>query len=453
MKSSSTRRAVALAPSRRRRLGAAIVALGALIGSGAASAETLDDAITQTLLGDPALANLRTNIDVARAGKQSAFAQFLPSVSGSVGYTESWRGAGTIDSNNDGVPDLTLPSSTTDSGSAGVDVSQTVFSGGRLIAGYSGAKADLERAIAQYRSQEDGIILQVVQAYAGTLYGEQAVTIRREEVERLHQEVDAANVRFEAGAATKTDVYQAQAQLAAARSDLAAAQADLASQRATYARRVGAFPGTLAKPTPPTVPGTVEAAIDMARQNSPDIAAADAGVTSAKARTWQAYSGYLPSLSLTGSASRRGDDGFEGFDNDSASISARLSIPLWTGGRTTAATAQAKAQERGAKFGLADTIRASQEETTQAWARLDAAKLRADASKAQLESASFAARGAALERREGLRTQLELLDAISSERDAALAVAGAERDLLIDSYQVLQATGQIPRPANAPVVK
>jgi outer membrane protein len=434
-------------------LGAAVAVLGALVSAGAAGAETLDEAITQTLVGDPGLASLRTNIDVAQAGKQSAFAQFLPSLSGSVSYSESWRGAGTIDSNNDGVPDLTVPSSTSDSASAGVDVSQTLFSGGRLIANYSAAKADLQRTIAQYRSQEDGIILQVVQAYAGTLYGEQAVTIQRQEVERLQQEVDAANVRFEAGAGTKTDVYQAEAQLAAARSNLAAAQADLTSQRATYARRVGAMPGTLAKPTPPPVPGSLEAAIDLARQNAPEVAAAEAGVSGAKARTWAAYSQYLPSLSLTGSASRRGDDGFEGFDNDSSSISARLSIPIWTGGRTSAATAQAKAQERGAKFDLADTIRGSQEGTAQAWARLDAAKLRAEASKAQLESASFAAQGAALERREGLRTQLELLDAISSERDAALAVAAAERDVLIDSYQVLQATGQIPRPANAPTVK
>ena len=287
-------------------LGVALAALTIALAAPHASAETLNDAIAQALTGDPGLASARTNIDVARAGKQGAFANFLPSVDGSVNYSESWRGAGAVDTNNDGIPDATLPSSTTEAGSAGLNVSQTVFNGGRLIANYSAAKADEDRARAQYRGQEDAIILQVVTAYAGTLYGEQAVAIRRDEVTRLQQEVDAANVRFEVGAATKTDVYQAEARLAASRSDLAAAQADLSSQRATYARRVGAMPGTLDKPTAPAVPGAIEAAIDAGRAASPDIQAAEASVKGAKARTRAAYAGYLPSLSLTGSASRTG---------------------------------------------------------------------------------------------------------------------------------------------------
>jgi outer membrane protein len=437
------------------RRGAAAVAIAAAFAlvSAAAYADTLEDAIARALSGDPALASARTDVDQARAARHGSFSQFLPNVNGSVGYSQNWRGATRIDTNNDGIPDTTVPSITTDASSAGVGVSETVFAGGRLLANYSAAKADEERALATYRAQENGVILTVVQAFAGTLYGEQAVQIGRDQVDRLQREVDAAKTRFEVGAATKTDVYQAQALLAAAQSDLAAAQAALASERATYARRVGELPGTLERTPPPATPPDLDTAVAAARQNAPAIDAADAAVKGARARTRSAYAGYLPSLTLSGSASRTGGANFDNFDNDSSTVSAQLSIPLWTGGRTTAATEQAKAAERGAKYSFDDALRASQETVSQDWALLQAARYRVESGKAQLEAAQFAAKGAALERQEGLRTELDLLAQIAAENTAALALAAAERDVLTATYTLLASIGEIPRPANAPEPK
>ena len=56
---------------------------------------------------------------------------------------------------------------------------------------------------------------------------------------------------------------------------------------------------------------------------------------------------------------------------------------------------------------------------------------------------------AATERREGLRTALDLLSQISAERDAQLAVANARRTLITSAYQLLQTIGSQPRPSAA----
>ena len=428
-------------PSNTLKFAFALALMGALAG-GQSKADTLDDAIAAALTSDPSLAAARTNVDAADASRAAAFAQFLPTLSASVTRGESWSNASTFDTTTGTV----TSAGSNENASASLDVSQTLFSSGKLLASYSAARADEERAKQTYRAQEDALIVTVVQAFVGVLYGEQSVAIDTDDVERLAKEVDAANIRFEAGAATKTDVYQAQTQLAAARSALATAQADLTSKRASYYRRVGAMPGTLEKPPLPVVPADVDTAIANASAHAPEVAAATAAVKAAKSRTRSAFASYLPSLTLSGTAGRRGDDGFEGFDNDTASASLRLAVPIFSGGRTTAAVRQAKASERGAKFTLDDTLRASEESVTQVWAQLDAAKQRVDASNAQLEAATFARRGAELERREGLRTQLELLDQISNENTAALAVAAANRDVLTAAYQLLQATGELPRP-------
>lgn len=425
--------------------------LGAFLAVPPAGAvgESLDDAISRALAGDPSLASARTTLDAARAAVSAARAERLPDLNGSVSYSSAWNngGGGVIVAPDGTVIGRGGASSTSESASAGLNISDTLFAGGRISAGIAQARADEARTAAEVRGQEDSLILEVVQAYTSVAYGEAAVQIRRDSVQRLLREVDAAKVRFEAGAATRTDVYQAQAQLAAARSDLATAQADLASARATYARRVGAMPGTLAPAAPPATPATLDQAIDATRANATQIEASAAAVRSAHARTQQAVSGYLPSLTLSAAANRRGDSGFEGFDNDDTSLTARLSIPLFSFGRTSAAVSQAKANERGARYSLDDSVRAAEESTAQAWARLDAARLRVDTTKAQLEAASFAARGAEIERREGLRTELEVLDQIQNERDAGLAVAQAQRDLVTTAYQLLQAMGVTPRPA------
>jgi TolC family type I secretion outer membrane protein len=433
--------------------------LGAVLASlpGAALGETLDDAISRALVSDPSLASARTDLEVARANLNGARVNLLPNTSASVNFSRSWREAGSgggtiIDADGNVIStggtgggaagDIT----STDSGTAGLSASATLFDA-RLYASVSQARANYERTEANVRGQEDTLIQQVVTAYTGVVYTEQQLRIRRETVERLQKEVDAAQTRFEVGAATRTDVYQAQAQLAAARADLASAQSDLAAQRATYERRVGELPGTLEAAALPALPASLEEAINIGRQSSTAVQAAAAGVKAAKAQVRSAYASYMPSVSLSASANRRGDDGFNNFDNDTSSISARVSIPLFSFGRNEFGLGAAKANERGARYDLDDAGRALDEATKQAWTRVEAARLRVEATRAQLDAATFAANGAQIERREGLRTELDVLTAIQAEHTADLALQQALRDQVTTAYQLLQTIGRQPRPA------
>jgi TolC family type I secretion outer membrane protein len=430
---------------------------------GAALAETLDDAISRALVSDPSLASARTDLEVARANLNGARVNLLPNTAASVNFSRSWResgsGGGTIidaDGNvistggtGGGVAgDIT----STDSGTAGLSASATLFDA-RLYASVSQARANYERTEATVRGQEDTLVQQVVTAYTGVVYTEQQLRIRRETVERLQKEVDASQTRFDVGAATRTDVYQAQAQLASARADLASAQADLAAQRATYERRVGDMPGTLAPAALPALPASLEEAITIGRSNSTAVQAAAAGVKSAKAQVRSAYANYMPTVSLGATANRRGDDGFHGFDNDTSSISARVSIPLFSFGRNEFGVGAAKANERGARYDLDDAGRALDEATKQAWTKLEAARLRVDATRSALDAATFAANGAQIERREGLRTELDVLTQIQAQHAADLALQQAIRDQITTAYQLLQTIGRQPRPATTPTTR
>ncbi|OOG40507.1 RND transporter [Polaromonas sp. A23] len=111
--------------------------------------------------------------------------------------------------------------------------------------------------------------------------------------------------RYASGIAAKTDVLQAQTQLANAQADNAGLQRQRAQLEHAIAVLVGEAPGNFTlppaewKPSVPDVPLVVPSEL---LQRRPDIAAAERRVASANEQIGIAKSAYFPSLSLSASA-------------------------------------------------------------------------------------------------------------------------------------------------------
>lgn len=111
--------------------------------------------------------------------------------------------------------------------------------------------------------------------------------------------------RYASGIAAKTDVLQAQTQLANAQADTAGLQRQRAQLEHAIAVLVGEAPGNFTlppaewKPSVPDVPLVVPSEL---LQRRPDIAAAERRVASANEQIGIAKSAYFPSLSLSASA-------------------------------------------------------------------------------------------------------------------------------------------------------
>ncbi len=141
------------------------------------------------------------------------------------------------------------------------------------------------------------------------------------EIDLLGRTIDAyrrsltiARNRYAAGVVARTDVLQAETQLATTESDLASRRADRARFEHAIAVLVGQAPADLAlaaaewKQTVPDVPVGVPSTL---LQRRPDIAAAERDVAAANAQIGVQRSAYFPSVSLSGSVgsggSRLGD--------------------------------------------------------------------------------------------------------------------------------------------------
>ena len=130
-------------------------------------------------------------------------------------------------------------------------------------------------------------------------------------------------------------------------------------------------------------------------------------------------------------------------ENLNASVSAQLSVPLYQGGAEYAAIRQAKETLGQRRLDL-DTARDSvQQNVTQAWGQLEAAKAQIISTSSSVTASEIALNGVREEARVGQRTTLDVLNAQQDLVNARTALVTAQRDRVVASYTVLAATGAL----------
>lgn len=328
---------------------------------------------------------------------------------------------------------------------AGLILTQPLLTFGRGAAGQGQATATIEYRRASLRVTQDRIALDVISAYVGSLREAGAVTIARENVRLLQQELADARVRFDLEDMTATDLQQVQARLALGQSVLLEAKARLSKEQALFYSAVGVAPGELAQPERLELPfRSISEAYAAADAESPLIWAAKAREKVSRSQLAAADAERRPSVSFRGTAD------YGPLTDYSSELHAKrlrgqitLSIPLIDGGRRSAEIG--KAQEANqADWRLIDaSIRETRTEVGTTWNRLLAAQQSVQYYQTAVQSAKEAFEGAKVQERAGLRTTLEVLDLA---RDL-LNVRNGYNQALTEEYlaraSVLSAVGRL----------
>ncbi len=99
----------------------------------------------------------------------------------------------------------------------GIGVSMTVFDSGVTMSKIHGAKEDLSKAQAQYRDTVDGVNLDVRSKYLSLREAEKRIHTTDVAVERAEEDYRIAQLRYQAGVGTNTDVIDASVALTQAK--------------------------------------------------------------------------------------------------------------------------------------------------------------------------------------------------------------------------------------------
>lgn len=413
-----------------------ILAGGLSLASVPAQAETFQEALISAYQTNPRLMAERSRLleideSYIRARSQG---RFVSNLSGSAGISRS-------ETTSNGLFGQTNSSDNLEPRSAQIEIVQPLYQGGRVKALKKQANAGIRAARETLKSAEQGIFLQVANAYIDVILAEETAKIRRNNVRVLTNQEIAAKDRFDVGVGTRTDTALAQSRLAGSESRLAQAEAQLAVTKATYERVVGHPPMNLQDVPRFGMPSTLSEAQELGRQNNPQLIAAFLNTQAAEHAIDVARSASRPVVSLNGISQGSAGQSFSLLKNENHQIAAQIRIPIFSGGLNKSNVRAAKHAKTRLRFEASDTERAVEEAIAQLWAQLDAARRSRDASFKQVDAAQTAFDGVELEQTVGTRTALDVLDAEQELLNAKLAVVNSERLVDAVTFQLLSTLG------------
>lgn len=412
-----------------------MLAAAIMMTPGPALAETLREALASAYRGNPRLDAERARLRGVDEEVPRAKSGFRPQITGSAD-------AGRQKTETD--PKSTSNGETNPWGYS-LNINQSVFSGFRTVHAVGEAEAAVRAGREQLRSVEQQILFEAVSAYCDVVRDSGMVRLREQHVAVLSRELAGMQARRAVREVTRTDVAQTEARRARAVSALDAARANLKSSRAAFEKVVGRSPGALAPPAPPTriVPRSLDEALAIAERESPIVVAAQYREQGARHSVDRIRGELLPEVRLEARIEQRYDP-YRGLaEQEAASVTGRVNIPLYEGGEVHARVRQSKHNHVSRVQEIEQARLDTQAGVTQAWSRYSAARAQLKSDQAQVEAARVALEGVREEEKAGQRTQLDVLNAEQELLDAEMQLLGTRRDLIVAGYGVLGQMGRL----------
>lgn len=416
----------------RRLIAVAIVSTG-LTSTGIAHAETIFGALSKAYQFNSELNSARAGVRVTDEGVAIAKSGYRPQISGSssINY-QSQEGTR-----------LTT-------GSFGVTISQSIFDGFQTRNNVRAAEAQVRASVEGLRNTEQNILFNAASAYMDVIRDRQIAVLTERNLQFLVEQVRAARSRFEVGEGTRTDVAQADASRSAAVAQLASARAQTAASEAMYRQIVGENPGRLNGAGPAKgLPGGIDKAFLVAAAEHPAILANKHLVDSSDFAVKSAEGALLPQLSARAGVSTDyvnrvpGSAASANGWSESANIGATLTVPIYSGGRTSATVRQRKESLGQARIEVDVAHDQVRNAVASAWSQFQAARESVGANRELVAAAQLALNGVVEERNVGQRTTLDVLNAQADVITAQINQISSERNLVVASYAILSAMGRL----------
>lgn len=417
-----------------------------VLTSGAAAAQSLDEALTAAYQNNPTLNAQRARLRATDEQVPQALSGFRPTLRANSDIGRSYQ-----DSNNRSL--IGDENEVLFSRTYGATLEQPLYRGGQTVAAIRGAENTVRAERANLDSTEQTVLLNATTAYSD-VYRDQAVlelTIRNEQ--RLARQLEATRDRFQVGEVTRTDVSQAEARLARATSERIGAEGDLAASRAVFRNVIGLTPAVLPRPPlPRTLPASLAAANEIAIDNNPNVTTAEFRERSALDSVDQVRGELLPTLSLIGRWQRAEDVSRKDSRYDTAEAILSLNVPLYQAGSVYSRVRERQQLVSEQRRLLDQSQRDAIENATRSWNALETAGAEMGSFAKQVEANQIALEGVEKEAEVGARTVIDVLDAQQELLNSQVSLVGAERNQVVAAFQLQAALGVLTaRQMNLPV--
>ena len=403
-----------------------------------AFAVTLLDALNQTYKNNIQLNAERENIKVSEEDVNIAKADFKPSLtlSGSKSIENTKTNT---DQNGDGAAIEDVNPLT-----GSIKLEHTLIDFERdLLLKKNITAVDL--ANAQLIKKEQDVLYKAIDAFTNLILARETLEINSKNLNLLIRQVENDRIRRDRGQITNTDLAQSESSLAGAQAQFAKAKSDLLISKLNYENIIGKInnPEELQKNSDAIVgiPKSLKEAIDLSKQNNPDILIAKLDLEKAKKDLEISESDLKPTASLSLERSYT-DDLSSTIDKRQKDIlKATVSWPFYTGGKNLSKINKNNSLTNRKRLILDDAVKTNETNVASAWSSLGSSESFLNSVKVQVSAAEIANEGIAAEYERGSRTTLDVIQSNALLLSAQISLASSERNYLMAQYNLLKAVG------------
>lgn len=409
-------------------------------------ADTLERGPWWELFGDATLNDLASRVEVSNQNVAAAVAAYAQARA----ITAEQRAAL--------FPVVSLDSSARRSGQGGGGGSSSNYQinigatwepdvWGRLRLSVSSARAGEQASLADLAAARLSAQGELASNYFGLREADSQRALQAETIAGYERSLQIARNRYDAGVVARTDVLQAETQLANARADLLTLERQRAQFEHAIAVLVGRAPSNFSIAPEPRwvakVPGIPTEVPSTLLQRRPDIAAAERRVAQANAQIGIARSGYYPNIGLSGSvglsAARLGDL----FNASSLvwSLGASLAQTIFNAGATRAQVEGARAAHEEASARYRQTVLAAFQDVEDQLVALRVLEQQQALRQQAAQSAELVEQQVLNRYRAGLVNFTEVVTAQASSASARRALVQAVSDRQVAAVALIQALG------------
>ena len=403
-----------------------------------AIAVTLYDALNQTYQNNIQLNAERENLKASEEDINISKSDYMPSLT--LSGSKSIEDTNKLTNQTGG--DATI--SDVDPFTTSIKLEQTLLDFGRglelkkSITGLNLAKAKLTK-------KEQDVLHSAIDAYSSLILAREKQNINRKNLNLLKRQVENDKIRLDRGQITITDLAQSESSLAGAKAQFTQAKSDLLIAKLTYENIIGNIsdPNKLKKNSNAivSIPKTLDEAINLSKQNNPDIKIAKFDLAQSEKDLAISESDLMPTASLSLERSYADDISSTIDEREKDVLKATVSWPFYSGGKKRSTIDKNSNLTNRKKLLLDDVVRTNQTNVASAWSSLEASKGFLNSVKAQVRAAQIANDGIAAEYERGSRTTLDVIQSNALLLSAQISLASSEKNYLMAQYNLLKAVG------------
>ena len=399
---------------------------------------TLYDALNQTYKNNIQLNAERENIKASEEDVNISKADYKPSLT--LSGSKSIEDTNKLTNQSGG--DATI--SDVDPFTTSIKLEQTILDFGRDITLQKNITA-LDLAKAKLVKKEQDILHKAIDAFTNLILARETLDINSKNLNLLIRQVENDKIRRDRGQITNTDLAQSESSLAGAQAQFAKAKSDLLISKLNYENIIGKIsdPNQLQKNSNAivSIPNTLNEAINLSKQNNPDILIAKLDLEKSEKDLAISESDLKPSASLSLERSYSDDLTSTIDEREKDTLKATLSWPFYSGGKKRSTINKNSNLTTRKRLLLDDAVRTNETNVASAWSSLQSSESFLNSVKVQVGASQIAYEGVTAEYERGSRNTLDVIQSNALLLSAQISLADSEKNYLMAQYNLLKAVG------------